>query len=222
MARVAIIGAHGKVGQELMRELYDNGDDFVGIARGEEDADDIFRLGGEGVRLDLEATDASTLADAIAGCDAVVFTAGAGAGSGVERKRTVDYGASVLSMRAAEAARIRRFVQISAAGVDDPAAASASSAPQWAAYVEAKRDADTELRSSELDWTILRPTRLTIGDGTGRVELGEHVDRENGSIPRADVAATVIAVLENAASIRKQWELTSGSTPIADAIAQIG
>lgn len=222
MARVAIIGAHGKVGQELMRELYDNGDDFVGIARGEEDADDIFRLGGEGVRLDLEATDASTLADAIAGCDAVVFTAGAGARSGVERKRTVDYGASVLSMRAAEAAGIRRFVQISAAGVDDPAAASASSDPQWAAYVEAKRDADTELRSSELDWTILRPTRLTIGDGTGRVELGEHVDRENGSIPRADVAATVIAVRENPASIRKQWELTSGSTPIADAIAQIG
>jgi uncharacterized protein YbjT (DUF2867 family) len=221
MARVAIIGAHGKVGMELMRELYDNGDDFVGIARGEEHAEDIFRLGGEGVRLDLEATDAATLARALEGCDAVVFTAGAGAGSGVERKRTVDYGASVLSVQAAQAAGIRRFVQISAAGVDDPATMTVVPDPQWAAYVEAKRDADAELRASGLDWTILRPTTLTTGDGTGLVELAEHVDRANGSVPRADVAATVIAVLANPGSVGKQWELTGGSTPVAEAVSRL-
>jgi uncharacterized protein YbjT (DUF2867 family) len=221
MARVAIIGAHGKIGQELMRELYDNGDDFVGVARGEEHAEDIFRLGGEGVRLDLEATDAATLAQALAGCDAVVFTAGAGANSGVERKRTVDYGASVLAAQAAQAAGVRRFVQISAAGVDDPATAEAIADPQWAAYVAAKRDADAELRASGLDWTILRPTALTSGDGTGLIELGESVDRANGSIPRADVAATVLAVLANAGTIGKQWELTGGSSPVAEAVSRL-
>jgi uncharacterized protein YbjT (DUF2867 family) len=221
MARVAIIGAHGKVGMELMRELYDNGDDFVGVARGEEHAEDIFRLGGEGVRLDLEATDAATLAGALEGCDAVVFTAGAGGGSGVARKRTVDYGASVLSVQAAQAAGIRRFVQISAAGVDDPTTMTVVPDPQWAAYVEAKRDADAELRASGLDWTILRPTTLTTGDGTGLVELAEHVDRANGSVPRADVAATVIAVLANPGSVGKQWELTGGSTPVAEAVSRL-
>jgi uncharacterized protein YbjT (DUF2867 family) len=218
MATVAIIGAHGKVGQQLMRELYDNGDDFIGVVRGEEHADDVFRLGGEGVLLDLEAIDAPVLADAIRGADAVVFTAGAGAGSGVARKRTVDYGGSILSIEAARAAGIRRFVQISAAGVDDPATATVVPDPQWAAYVEAKRDADAALRDSGLDWTILRPTHLTMDEGTGLIELAEHVDRETGSISRADVAATVIAVLENSASIGRQWELTGGNIPIADAV----
>ncbi|WP_022881052.1 SDR family oxidoreductase [Gryllotalpicola ginsengisoli] len=220
MARIAIIGAHGKVGQQLMRQLYDAGDDFIGIVRGEEHAEDIYRLGGEGVRLDLEATDAAALADAIRGADALVFTAGAGAGSGVPRKRTVDYGASVLSIEAAKAAGIRRFVQVSAAGVDDPATAQASPDPQWAAYVEAKRDADAALRDSGLEWTILRPTALTLDEGTGLIELGEHVDRESGRIPRADVAATIIAVLGEDGSIGKQWELTGGNTPIAEAVAR--
>ncbi|HEY0247808.1 MAG TPA: SDR family oxidoreductase [Gryllotalpicola sp.] len=219
--KVAIIGAHGKVGQQLMRELYDNGDDFVGVVRGEEHAEDIYRLGGEGVVLDLEATDAAALAAAIAGVDALVFTAGAGGGSGVPRKRTVDYGAAVLSMEAAHAAGIRRFVQVSAAGVDDPSTATVVPDPQWAAYVEAKRDADAALRVSGLDWTILRPTRLTLDEGTGLVELAEHVDRTTGSIPRADVAATIVAVLANPGAIGKQWELTGGNTPVADAVGSL-
>lgn len=221
MARVAIIGAHGKIGQQLMRELYDHGDEFVGIARGEEHAEDIFRLGGEGVMLDLEHTDAATLADAIRGCDAVVFTAGAGPNSGVERKRTVDYGASVLTAEAARAAGIRRFVQISAAGVDAPETADPARGEQWVAYVEAKRDADAALRESGLDWTILRPTRLTNDEGTGLIELADTVDRTDASIPRADVAATIVGVLDNEGTIGEQWEVTSGDTPVADAIARL-
>jgi uncharacterized protein YbjT (DUF2867 family) len=217
MARVAIIGAHGKVGQQLMRALYDNGDDFVGVARGEEHAEDIFRLGGEGVMLDLEKTDAGTLGAAIEGCDAVVFTAGAGPDSGVERKRTVDYGAAVLSIEAAKAAGIRRFVQVSAAGVDAPA--DESRGEQWVAYVAAKRDADQALRESGLDWTILRPTALTNDEGTGRVEIGTSV--QHGSIPRADVAATIVGVLENTGTVGEQWEVTGGTTPVAEAIARL-
>lgn len=221
MARVAIIGAHGKVGQQLMRGLYDAGHDFVGVVRGEEASEDVYRLGGEGVTVDLEATDAGTLAAALEDCDAVVFTAGAGPNSGVARKRTVDYGASVLSVTAAKSAGIRRFIQISAAGVDNPRTADAVASAEWAAYVAAKRDADAELRSSGLDWTILRPTTLTIDEGTGLVELGEQVDRAAGSIPRADVAATVVALLENPGTIGKQWELTGGSTPITEALARL-
>lgn len=217
MARVAIIGAHGKIGQQLMRALYDNGDDFVGVARGEEHAEDIFRLGGEGVMLDLERTDAAELGAAIADCDAVVFTAGAGPDSGVERKRTVDFGAAVLSIDAAQASGIRRFVLVSAAGVDEPA--DTSRGEEWVAYVAAKRDADAALRASGLDWTILRPTALTNDEGTGLVDIAPTVAR--GSIPRADVAATVVGVLENPGTIGEQWELTGGATPVAEAIAHL-
>src|SRR4051794_39052270 len=143
MTRVVIVGAHGKVAQQLMRVLYDRGDDFVGIVRNGDHAEDVYRLGGEGALVDLEAASADQLAAAFAGADAVVFTAGAGAGSGIERKRTVDYGGSVKSAQAAHIAGVRRFIQVSAWGVDAPLAPDTD--PVWRAYVEAKRDADAEL-----------------------------------------------------------------------------
>lgn len=214
MTKVAVIGAHGKVGQQILHLLYDDGIESVGIVRNPDHAEDIYRLGGEPVLLDVEQATTAELAEALAGCDAIVFTAGAGAGSTAERKRTVDYGASVLAQEAAEIAGIRRFVQVSAINVDAPLAADTE--PIWRAYVEAKRDADADLRDTELDWTILRPGTLTSDEATGRIELGEKV--AGGSIPREDVAAVVVAVLADPRSYGKTWEFVGGEAAIADAI----
>jgi len=216
MTRVAVIGAHGKVGQQILHLLYDAGHESVGVIRNPEHAEDIVRLGGEPLVHDLENSSAEEFAALLEGVDALVFTAGAGPDSGIERKRTVDLGASVLSQEAAAAAGIRRFVQISAIGVDEPLAEDTEKV--WRAYVEAKRDADTALRKTDLDWTILRPGGLTTDEGTGRVELGDTVER--GSIPREDVAAVVVAVLEQPASIGRTWELVSGDVPVEDAVAR--
>ncbi|HEY5224786.1 MAG TPA: SDR family oxidoreductase [Microbacteriaceae bacterium] len=217
MTRIAIIGAHGKVGQQLMRLLYDRGDDFVGIVRSAEHAEDVYRLGGHGSVIDIESATAEQLAGAITGCEAVVFTAGAGAGSGVERKQSVDYGGSVLAAAAAQHAGIRRFIQVSAWGVDHPVAADADAT--WAAYVAAKRDADAALARSTLDWTILRPGGLTAEDGTGRVMLADAVER--GSIPREDVARLIIASILEPRSIGHTWEAVSGDTPIDQAVGAL-
>ncbi|MEN2741934.1 SDR family oxidoreductase [Microbacterium sp. X-17] len=214
MSRIAIVGAHGKVAQQLMRVLYDRGDEFVGLVRSDEHADDVYRLGGEGHVLDIEQADSGAIAMAFVGCDAVVFTAGAGAGSGVARKRTVDYAGSVKSAEAAASAGIRRFVQVSAWGVDGPVAEDAD--PQWRAYVEAKRDADAELRASGLDWTILRPGGLTFDEGTGEVQLGESVPR--GTIAREDVARLIAVCLSDPATIGRTWEVVSGDVPIEEAV----
>ncbi|WP_434317303.1 SDR family oxidoreductase [Leifsonia sp. P73] len=214
MSRIAIVGAHGKVAQQLMRVLYDRGDEFVGLVRSDEHADDVYRLGGEGHVLDIEQADSGAIAMAFVGCDAVVFTAGAGAGSGVARKRTVDYAGSVKSAEAAAAAGIRRFVQVSAWGVDGPVAEDAD--PQWRAYVEAKRDADADLRASGLDWTILRPGGLTFDEGTGEIQLGESVPR--GTIAREDVARLIAVCLADPATIGRTWEVVSGDVPIEEAV----
>lgn len=200
-----------------MRVLYDNGDDFVGIVRVDEHADDVYRLGGEGVLLDIETATPEQLAGAFAGSEAVVFTAGAGGGSGIERKRTVDYEGSVKSMQAAVLAGIRRFVQVSAWGVDNPLPEDTE--PSWRAYVEAKRDADAVLRESGLDWTILRPGGLTFDEGTGLVTLGDSVER--GSIPREDVARLISACIDEPATIGHVWEAVSGSTPIDEAVRSL-
>jgi uncharacterized protein YbjT (DUF2867 family) len=198
MSRIAIVGAHGKVAQQLMRVLYDRGDDFVGLVRSEEHADDVYRLGGEGHVLDIEQADSAAIAMAFVGCDAVVFSAGAGPGSGVARKRTVDYAGSVKSAEAAASAGVRRFVQVSAWGVDAPVAA------------------DADLRASGLDWTILRPGGLTFDEGTGHVLLGESVPR--GVIPREDVARLIAECIADPSTIGRTWEVVSGDVPIEQAV----
>ncbi|MBF4462201.1 MULTISPECIES: SDR family oxidoreductase [unclassified Rathayibacter] len=216
MTRVAVIGAHGKVGQRILHLLYDAGHESVGVVRNPEHAEDIIRLGSEPLVHDLEDTTPEAFAEALGPVDALVFTAGAGPDSGPERKRTVDLGASLLSQQTATLVGVQHFVQISAIGVDEPLPEDTEEG--WRAYVEAKRDADTALRDSDLDWTILRPGGLTTDEGTGAITLGEHVER--GSIPREDVAATVLAVLAEPTSIGKTWEIVSGSTPIEEAVAQ--
>ncbi|PPF18238.1 NAD-dependent dehydratase [Rathayibacter sp. AY1G1] len=216
MTRIAVIGAHGKVGQQILHLLYDAGHESVGVIRNPDHAEDIVRLGGEPLVHDLEDTTPEAFAEALGHVDGMVFTAGAGPDSGPERKRTVDLGASVLSQKAAAIVGVQHFVQVSAIGVDEPLPEDTEEG--WKAYVEAKRDADAALRDSGLDYTILRPGGLTDDEGTGTITLGTSV--EKGSIPRADVAATVIAALAQPTSIAKTWEIVSGPTPIEDAVAQ--
>ena len=122
----------------------------------------------------------------------MVFAAGGGPDGNIERKRTVDLEGSLKSIEGARLAGIRRFVQVSAISVDDPLPDDTGEV--WRAYVEAKRDADAALRASDLDWTIIRPGRLTDDPATGRVALGSGCAR--GDIPRADVAAVLAAVLD--------------------------
>ncbi|RYJ05594.1 MAG: hypothetical protein EON52_10755 [Actinomycetales bacterium] len=88
----------------------------------------------------------------------------------------------------------------------------------WRAYVEAKRDADAALRTSGLDWTIIRPGGLTDDPGTGKVALGSDVAR--GEVTRDDVAAVLAEVIDTGHGIGKQWTLMGGDTEIKDAVAQ--
>ncbi|MFI5756747.1 NAD(P)H-binding protein [Streptomyces sp. NPDC051569] len=215
MATVAIIGAHGEVGRLVLRALAGRGDTVLGVVRRDDQVQVINGLGGRGVLLDIESASAEELARAIAGADAIVFSAGAGAGSGAARKRTVDYGGSVLSVEAARLAGINRFVQVSGVGVDDPVAPGSDAS--WTAYVSAKSDADRELRGSGLDWTVLRPGPLTDAPGSGTVRLAERTG--SGAIARQDVAALVVACLDDGRSIGKQWEARGGDTPVAQAVA---
>ncbi|HET8601850.1 MAG TPA: SDR family oxidoreductase [Segeticoccus sp.] len=215
MARVVIVGGHGKVAQQLIHQLSDRGDTAVATVRNPDHVADVERLGGQAVQVDLEQDGPERLAEVFQGADAVVFSAGAGADGEVERKRTVDLQGSLKSIAAAEQAGVSRFVQVSAISVDRPVDPGASEV--WKAYVAAKRDADAALRRSRLDWTILRPGGLTDEEGTGRLQLADEVER--GSIPRADVAALIVAVLDEPTSVGRQWEAVSGDQPIADALA---
>ena len=214
MTKVAIVGAHGQIGKLIIKHLRAQGLEAIGIVRKPEQLSQMEALGADPVLVDIENASAQELANGLKGADAVVFAAGAGGGSTAERKHTVDYAGSVLLAQAAQLAGIRRYVQISAIGVDEPLKPDTD--PVWKAYVEAKRDADIELRKSGLDWTIIRPGPLTDDAATGLITLNEHAGR--GEVTREDVALVVVAVLQTPSSIGKQWELRGGDTPVRDAV----
>lgn len=214
LMRIAIVGGHGQVARRLHPVLVRRGHVPVALVRRAAYGEELEGQGAEVRLLDIEQDDANAFAAAFEGCDAVVFAAGGGPDGNVERKRTVDLEGSLKSVEGARKAGIRRFVQVSAINVDD--ALPPDTSEVWAAYVEAKRDADAALRDSGLDWTIIRPGRLTDEPGTGLVSLG--ADVPGGDIPRADVAAVVAEVLDCDDTIGGQWNLVSGSTPIAEAV----
>src|SRR6185312_17521234 len=156
--RVVVAGGHGKIALLLERLLAERGDQAVGLIRDPAHAADVHKTGAEAVVCDLETASADAVAVLLSGADAAVFAAGAGPGSGVSRKDSVDRGASVLMADAAERAGVRRFVQISTMGAGQPPQPGADEV--WAAYLTAKTAAEADLRSRDLDWTIVRPGRL--------------------------------------------------------------
>lgn len=216
MSRIAVVGGHGNVARHLHPLLVAAGHTPVALVRREEYRAELEGRGAEVRLLDVEGEDAAGFAGAFEGCHAVVFAAGGGPDGNIERKRTVDLEGSLKSIEGARRAGIYRFVQVSAIGVDMPLPPDTD--PVWRAYVEAKRDADAALRASGLDWTIIRPGRLTDGPPTGLVALGPDVER--GEVPRADVAAVLAAVIDTGCGIGAQWDLVSGETPIDEAVRQ--
>ncbi|WP_016700081.1 NAD(P)-binding oxidoreductase [Actinoalloteichus spitiensis] len=214
---VVIAGGHGKIALILERMLAARGDSVTGLVRDPGHLDDVASTGASGVVLDLESSGRDEVVRQLEGADAVVFAAGAGPGSGAARKDTVDRAAAVLLADAAEAARVPRFLQISAMGLER--AADEGMDEVFSAYLRAKAAAEEDLRSRNLDWTILRPGRLTDDPGAGRVRLAERVDP--GQVSRTDVAAVLLELLGSGAARRKTLELVGGDTPVAEAVAAI-
>ncbi len=212
--RIVIAGGHGKVALLLTRRLAARGDDVVGLVRNPDHVADVEAAGGTATVLDLEHSSVREVVPALAGADGVVFAAGAGPGSGAARKDTVDRGAAALLAQAAEEAGVPRYLLVSSMGADRPDQASDD---VFGAYLRAKAASEADLRSRDLDWTILRPGGLTDDAATGRVRLEPSVPR--GSVPRDDVAAVLVALLDEPATAGLTLELVGGDD-LVDAAVQ--
>jgi uncharacterized protein YbjT (DUF2867 family) len=208
---VVIVGGHGKIGMRLAKLLAERGDSPRGIIRKTEQADDLERIGAEPIVLDIENVE---IDDAVAGSDAVVFAAGAGPGSGPARKLTVDYGGAVALAEAAATHGIKRYLMVSTIGANHPERWSDEMEP----YYDAKAKADKYLEESGLDYTIIRPGRLTDDPGTGNVSLD---GGGSGSVTRDDVALVLAECLTADNTIGKSFDLLGGKTPVAEALAAL-
>jgi len=210
---VAIAGAHGQIARRLTRLLAARGDRVRGLVRNPNHADDVRSDGGEPVVCDLEHATTEEIAAAIAGADAVVFAAGAGPGSGAERKFTMDRDGAIKLLEAARAAGVERYVIVSAVGAENPPAGG----DVFGAYLRAKAEADRALADSDRAWTIVRPVRLTDDPGTGRVRLNTEPAR--GEVSRDDVARVLEAVLHEPRSAHLILYVIEGDEPVDEALA---
>jgi nucleoside-diphosphate-sugar epimerase len=210
---VLIAGGHGQVARRLIRILAADGHTARGLIRNPDHAADIEADGGTPVLCDLERDE---LTPHVGGADAIVFAAGAGPGSGAERKRTVDLGAAVKCVEAAEALGVARFVIVSSIGAQDPDAGPEAMRP----YLRAKAEADARVRASSLDWTIVRPGSLQNGPGSGRVDVSSALGR-SGPVQRDDVALVLAETLQAPNTIRLTFEVFEGDTPAREAVRNL-
>ena len=213
--RVAIAGGHGQIALRLAKMMSERGDEVVALIRNPDHSDEVKRAGAEPAVVDLEQASEDEVASAISGSDAVVFAAGAGPGSGAERKETMDYGGAVKLIAAAKQAGVGRYVIVSSMGANP----NATGDDTFSAYLRAKGRADDAVRASGLDATVVRPGGLTDEPGTGRVRLGESLSR--GQVARDDVAAVLVAVLDSPSTIGRTADLIGGDTSIAEAVAAL-
>ncbi|MFE1172063.1 NAD(P)H-binding protein [Streptomyces sp. NPDC058773] len=216
--RIVIAGGHGQIALRLERLLAKRGDEVAGIIRRPEQAGDVLAAGAEPVVCDLESASVEDVARHMDGADAAVFAAGAGPGSGIERKDTVDRGAAAVFADAAEAAGVRRFLVISSMGADREPPEGTD--PVFAAYLRAKGAADADVRArAGLDWTILRPGRLTNDPGTDLVALADATGRSE--VTRDDVAAVLAELLDEPGTIGRTLELIGGDVPVKEAVRAV-
>jgi uncharacterized protein YbjT (DUF2867 family) len=222
MSRIVVIGGHGKVALHLARILTERGDQVTSVFRNPDHAQDVAATGAQPVVADIETLDTDTLAELLTGYDAVVFSAGAGGGNPA-RTYAVDRDAAIRVIDAARQAGTRRFVMISYFGAGPDHGVPEDN--PFFHYAEAKAAADAHLRASDLDWTVLGPSRLTLEPATGRIAVGAAMGRESGEkgqVSREDVALVAAFVLGDDATIGQTIEFNNGDLPIADALTTSG
>ncbi len=215
--RVVIAGGHGQIALKLEKLLAERGDQAVGIVRNPDHVADLEAIGAEAAVLDLEKSDVDAVAKVLDGADAAIFAAGAGPGSGTARKDTVDRAAAALFAAASERAGVRRHIQVGSINAD--VWETADVPDDFRLYLKAKKAAEDDLRARDLEWTILRPGQLTNDEGTGKILIAESTER--GPIPRQDVAAILVALLDDPSTAGRVLTTISGDTPISQAVSAL-
>jgi uncharacterized protein YbjT (DUF2867 family) len=209
---IAIAGGHGQIALRLTELLSGRGETVVGLIRNPDHAGDVRARGGEPVVCDLESADVAEIAAAIEGASAVVFAAGAGPGSGAQRKLTVDRDGAIKLLQAAVQVGAPRYVIVSAVGAENPPDGD----EVFQVYLRAKAEADRAVQDSDREWTVVRPGGLTDEPGTGRLRVD--LEPFRGEVSRDDVASLLDALLHDARAAGVTLYVNGGDTPIEPAL----
>ena len=202
---VLVAGANGSTGRIII-DLLKKSEKYQPIAmvRKQEQKEHFEKENVATVLGDLE----EDLNEAVKGAHKVIFAAGSGGKKVVE----VDQEGAKRFTDAAKNAGAEKFVMLSSMGADNP-----SIGGELEDYLKAKGNADDHLQKSGLAYTIVRPGALTNEEGSGKIQLKEKLE-EQESISRANVAQTLVEVLDNDVKQNQIFEILDGETPIEKAV----
>lgn len=213
--KVLVVGANGQIGQKLTEMLNTHDEHSVlAMVRNQEQIEAFSKRGIETVIADLEGSVAQ-LKQAMKECDAIVFTAGSGGSTGADKTLLIDLDGAVKTMEAAEAAGVDRFIMVSALQANNRENWNEAIKP----YYVAKHYADRVLMQSNLTYTIIRPGGLLNEKGTGKISVGNQLER--GYIPREDVAQTIVEALSNEHTKKRAFDLIAGDDQISVALNKL-
>lgn len=210
--KVIVIGSHGKVARIATPLLINEGYEVTSVIRNPDQVSDIEALGATPAVYDITELSTEKFADLLRGNDAVVWSAGAGGGS-PERTYAIDRDAAITSMAAAKAAGVNRYVMVSYFGAGPNHGVPEDNS--FFAYAEAKAAADTALRESDLDWTILGPSTLTFDEGQDSIDTDA---TKATKVARATVANVIAQTVFNDQTIGRTINFNEGDTPISEAL----
>ena len=210
---IALIGGHGKVALLAAPPLVEAGHTVHSVIRNPEQTAEVEATGAQAVVADIETLDADGWDELLRGKDAVIWAAGAGGGN-PQRTYAVDRDAAIASIDAAQRVGAGRYVMVSYfdASLDHGVPES----EPFFAYAESKARADAHLKDSDLAWTILGPSGLTLEEPSGRISLS---DAEGGTVSRGNVARVAAAVLAQPGTAGKVLNFNDGDQEIDAAVA---
>jgi len=216
-AIVLVAGATGRTGRHVLEQL--RRDPRFAIRPMARDVAAARRnVGADYAWVAGDVTRPETLGPALAGANLVIVTIGATERSGPNSPEFVDYGGVRNLTDAARAAGARQLVLESSMGVGSGGGflgmvlnLLSGDALVWKAKGEA------HLRASGLPYTIVRPGGLTDDPGGQAGIALRQGDEGSGRIPRADVAAVMIAALDNPDALRRTFEVISDDDAKRDA-----
>lgn len=207
---VLVAGANSDTGKQIVNLLLERDHNVRAMVSNRDEAAELEKIGANPVIADLE----QDVRFAVEGCDAVIFAAGAGEKGDADKIEAIDKNGAIKLIKACEENAVNRFIMLSTLKAGQPEGAPT----KLQDYLNAKAAADAQLVKSRLNYTIIKSGEMTDNDATGKIKATEDTKIAEGEISRADVAATVAAVLNNEMSYRKSFGIISGSDPISVAL----
>lgn len=192
--KLAIFGCTGQTGRKIAELALEQGNTVTALVRSSS------RLGDLSGRVDVvegDVLDPASVDRAVRGADAVLSALGRGKGS------PPDFETAALKNITASMGRagVRRLVVLASSVVSDPAdkPTFSQSFTRWlvkafrrAVYEDSLTKADV-IRSSDLDWTIVRASILNNGPATRKYRIGSMEKGAGVRVPRADVAHFILS-----------------------------